>query len=112
MKAHQVKKNERLEEFFLYTRFESSAGSCSKEIDNKFDLIEKNILQALMHLPANLRLLILLCDVKEYSYEQMAVLTRQSVESITENINLARKMLEKSVWTQICLSNPKFLEVK
>jgi RNA polymerase sigma-70 factor (ECF subfamily) len=88
-----------LEEFFLYKRLDESIAlqETSKEdfIENLFD---DNIKEALESLPYQFRLVVLLCDVEGFSYNEIANIIDAPLGTVMSRLYRGRKLLQRQLW--------------
>ena len=88
-----------LEEFYLYKKLdeEESLQEVSKEsfIENMFD---DDIKAALESLPYQFRLVVLLCDVEGFSYNEIADIINAPLGTVMSRLFRGRKLLQQSLW--------------
>jgi DNA-directed RNA polymerase specialized sigma24 family protein len=96
------------EEFYLYKMIDNSVDPTGDPAGKMLGLIEENIAQSIESLPAQARLLILLGYVENFTYEEIACITGQTVISVRRNMRLARIKLQRTVWERISDSELKF----
>jgi len=89
-----------MEEFFLYKRLDESVDlqETSKEefLDNFFD---DDIKAALENLPYQFRLVVLLCDVEGFSYNEIADVIDAPLGTVMSRLYRGRKLLQRQLWT-------------
>ncbi len=89
-----------MEEFFLYKRLDESVDlqEISKEefLDNFFD---DDIKSALENLPYQFRLVVLLCDVEGFSYNEIADIIDAPLGTVMSRLYRGRKLLQRQLWT-------------
>jgi RNA polymerase sigma-70 factor (ECF subfamily) len=56
-------------------------------------MLEENLQNALASLPTNYRTAILLCDVEQYSYQEIAAMTRCAIGTVRSRIHRARTLI-------------------
>jgi RNA polymerase sigma-70 factor (ECF subfamily) len=61
-------------------------------------LVEGEIQQALDALPAEFRLAVILCDVEEFSYEEIAQIMGCPIGTVMSRLHRGRKLLQKSLY--------------
>jgi len=87
-------------EFSLYERVGASnftdAGTPEKSFIAK--ITKEKILQAIHELPEEFRTTLTLCDVDEFSYAEIATITRVPIGTVRSRIARARKLLQKQLW--------------
>ena len=88
-----------LEEFYLYKRLdeEESLHEVAKEdfIENMFD---DDVKSALESLPFQFRLVVLLCDVEGFSYNEIAEIINAPLGTVMSRLFRGRKLLQRSLW--------------
>jgi len=88
-----------LEEFFLYKRLDETASlqESSKEdfIENLFD---DEVKDALESLPYQFRLVVLLCDVEGFSYNEIANIIDAPLGTVMSRLYRGRKLLQRHLW--------------
>lgn len=88
-----------MEEFFLYKRLDESIDlqETSKEefLDNFFD---DDIKAALENLPYQFRLVVLLCDVEGFSYNEIADIIDAPLGTVMSRLYRGRKLLQRQLW--------------
>src|SRR5215472_3725571 len=61
-------------------------------------LIEKEIQQALDALPAEFKLAVILCDVEEFSYEEIAQIMGCPIGTVMSRLHRGRKLLQRTLY--------------
>jgi len=88
-----------LEEFFLYKRLDETVSlqETSKEefLENLFD---DDIKDALENLPYQFRLVVLLCDVEGFSYNEIANIIDAPLGTVMSRLYRGRKLLQRYLW--------------
>jgi RNA polymerase sigma-70 factor (ECF subfamily) len=88
-----------MEEFFLYKRLDETASlqETSKEefIENFFD---DDVKEALENLPYQFRLVVLLCDVEGFSYNEIANIIDAPLGTVMSRLYRGRKLLQRYLW--------------
>lgn len=88
-----------MEEFFLYKRLDEQIElqETSKEsfLDNFFD---DDIKEALENLPYQFRLVVLLCDVEGFSYNEIAGIIDTPLGTVMSRLYRGRKLLQRYLW--------------
>ena len=88
-----------LEEFFLYKRLDETVGlqETSKEefLENLFD---DDVKEALESLPYQFRLVVLLCDVEGFSYNEIANIIDAPLGTVMSRLYRGRKLLQRQLW--------------
>jgi len=89
-----------MEEFFLYKRLDEQIElqETSKEdfLDNFFD---DDIKEALENLPYQFRLVVLLCDVEGFSYNEIASIIDTPLGTVMSRLYRGRKLLQRYLWS-------------
>jgi RNA polymerase sigma-70 factor (ECF subfamily) len=89
-----------LEEFFLYKRLDNDI---SLQETNKEDFLENlfddDIKTALEHLPYQFRLVVLLCDVEGFSYNEIANIVDVPLGTVMSRLYRGRKLLQRHLWS-------------
>ena len=88
-----------LEEFFLYKRLDETVSmqETSKEefLENLFD---DDVKDALESLPYQFRLVVLLCDVEGFSYNEIANIIDAPLGTVMSRLYRGRKLLQRQLW--------------
>lgn len=88
-----------MEEFFLYKRLDETVSmqETSKEefIENFFD---DDVKEALENLPYQFRLVVLLCDVEGFSYNEIANIIDAPLGTVMSRLYRGRKLLQRYLW--------------
>jgi len=88
-----------LEEFFLYKRLDETVSlqETSKEefLENLFD---DDVKDALESLPYQFRLVVLLCDVEGFSYNEIANIIDAPLGTVMSRLYRGRKLLQRHLW--------------
>jgi len=88
-----------MEEFFLYKRLDETVAlqETSKEefLENFFD---DDIKEALESLPYQFRLVVLLCDVEGFSYNEIANIIEAPLGTVMSRLYRGRKLLQRYLW--------------
>ncbi len=61
-------------------------------------LVEREIQQALEALPADFRLAVVLCDVEEFSYEEIAQIMGCPIGTVMSRLHRGRKLLQRALY--------------
>lgn len=89
-----------MEEFFLYKRLDESVNlqETSKEefLENMFD---DDIKGALENLPYQFRLVVLLCDVEGFSYNEISEIINAPLGTVMSRLYRGRKLLQRYLWS-------------
>ena len=87
------------EEFYYYEKIKKYLNSDSTDIDDILDNIHENdIKKALEKLPAQNRLLVILCDIEGFSYTDIAIIINSPMRDITSQLYQGRKLLQRNLW--------------
>jgi len=88
-----------LEEFFLYKRLDETVSlqETSKDefLENLFD---DDVKDALESLPYQFRLVVLLCDVEGFSYNEIANIIDAPLGTVMSRLYRGRKLLQRQLW--------------
>ncbi len=88
-----------MEEFFLYKRLDESVElqEVPKEefLENLFD---DEVKEALDSLPYQFRLVVLLCDVEGFSYNEIADIIDAPLGTVMSRLYRGRKLLQRNLW--------------
>ncbi len=99
--AREPKKdrNDNAQEFYIFKEIESIQ---STEITDKVDFLEKfhehEIKRALEKLPDQYRLPILLCEVEEFSYDEITHIIDRPLRTVISQLYRGRKLLQRILW--------------
>ncbi len=81
---------------------ENDAGERADTLESKCselgNLMEDDVKHAIDSLPVEYKEAILLSDVEELSYNEIAEITNVPIGTVKSRLNRARKMLQKSLW--------------
>ncbi len=89
-----------LSEFYLYNKIDESNDLRRQPTENVIrTLVPDEIDNIINNLPGYMRLVMFLKDVQDFSYEEIAHLTRTSVERVVAGICLGRKLLQRHLWS-------------
>ena len=80
-----------LEEFFLYKRLDESVAL-------QENLFEDDVKEALENLPYQFRLVVLLCDVEGFSYNEIANIIDAPLGTVMSRLYRGRKLLQRYLW--------------
>ncbi len=88
-----------MEEFFLYKRLDETVAmqEVAKEefLENLFD---DEVKEALDNLPYQFRLVVLLCDVEGFSYNEIAEIIDAPLGTVMSRLYRGRKLLQRHLW--------------
>ena len=88
-----------LEEFYLFKRLDETASlqEMPKEefLENLFD---DDVKEALENLPYQFRLVVLLCDVEGFSYNEIAEIIDAPLGTVMSRLYRERKLLQRYLW--------------
>ncbi len=88
-----------LEEFYLFKRLDETASlqEMPKEefLENLFD---DDVKEALENLPYQFRLVVLLCDVEGFSYNEIAEIIDAPLGTVMSRLYRGRKLLQRYLW--------------
>jgi RNA polymerase sigma-70 factor (ECF subfamily) len=88
-----------LEEFYLYKKLDETISfqQMTKEdfLENYF---EDEVKHALENLPYQFRLVVLLCDVEGFSYNEICKIIDAPLGTVMSRIYRGRKLLQRSLW--------------
>jgi RNA polymerase sigma-70 factor (ECF subfamily) len=93
----QVTDVDDVEELFLYRRMAASGMSRSAEDAALERLTAPEVLAALDELPEQFRLAVLLSDVEEFSYKEIAEIMDVPIGTVMSRIHRGRKALQKAL---------------
>jgi RNA polymerase sigma-70 factor (ECF subfamily) len=87
--------------FLLFEQVASSSymdeGTPERSFINK--ITKEKIHQAINELPEEFRITLVLCDVDEFSYAEIAAITQVVIGTVRSRIARARNLLQKKLWT-------------
>ena len=88
-----------LEEFYLYKKLDESL---SLQENSKEDFLENffedDVKNALENLPYQFRLVVLLCDVESFSYNEIANIIGAPLGTVMSRLYRGRKLLQRYLW--------------
>lgn len=74
----------------------TDGGSPEKEFINK--ITSQKIQDAINELPHEFKTTLVLCDVNEFSYAEIAIITQVAIGTVRSRIARARNLLQKQLW--------------
>ena len=99
VKAPQRISYEDLEDFNLYKKIEPVDSS---QVESKDDMLENyfedDVKTALENLPYQFRLVVLLCDVEGFSYNEIATIIDSPLGTVMSRLYRGRKLLQRLLW--------------
>jgi len=100
VKAPQRVSYDDLEDFILYKKSEVINPD---QIESKDDLLdnyfEDDVKTALENLPYQFRLVVLLCDVEGFSYNEIATIIDSPLGTVMSRLYRGRKLLQRTLWS-------------
>ena len=86
--------------FSLYEQIEGSDFTNANTPEKNFiaKVTKEKIHQAINELPEEFRITLVLCDVDEFSYAEIAIITQVAIGTVRSRIARARKLLQKKLW--------------
>jgi RNA polymerase sigma-70 factor (ECF subfamily) len=88
-----------LEEFYLYKKLdESIALQETPKEDFLENFFEDDVKDALEKLPYQFRLVVLLCDVEGFSYNEIAKIIDAPLGTVMSRLYRGRKLLQRNLW--------------
>ena len=86
--------------FSLYEQIEASDFTNADTPEKNFitKITKEKIHQAISELPEEFRITLVLCDVDEFSYAEIAIITQVAIGTVRSRIARARKLLQKKLW--------------
>jgi RNA polymerase sigma factor (sigma-70 family) len=90
------------ESFSLYETLVSSDYAVEDNPEIKFinDLNRKQIENAIEELPIQFRMALILCDIENFSYDEISKMLKVPVGTVRSRISRARGLLQKKLWAQ------------
>jgi len=88
---------EDIEDLYLYRRLAATGMSRSAEDAALERLTAPEVLQALEDLPEQFRLAVLLSDVEQFSYKEIAEITEVPIGTVMSRIHRGRKLLQQAL---------------
>ena len=88
-----------LEEFFLYKRLDETVSLQETGKDEFLEnLFDDDVKEALENLPYQFRLVVLLCDVEGFSYNEIANIIDAPLGTVMSRLYRGRKLLQRYLW--------------
>lgn len=86
--------------FSLYEQIEGSDFTNANTPEKNFiaKITKEKINKAINELPEEFRITLVLCDVDEFSYAEIAIITQVAIGTVRSRIARARKLLQKKLW--------------
>jgi RNA polymerase sigma-70 factor (ECF subfamily) len=86
--------------FSLYEQIEASDFTNADTPEKSFiaKITKEKIHKAVNELPEEFRITLVLCDVDEFSYAEIAIITQVAIGTVRSRIARARKLLQKKLW--------------
>ncbi len=91
--------NDELEEFYLFRKLDEKKSlqeTAKNDILENF--FEKDVKDALEKLPYQFRLMVLLCDVEGFSYNETATIIDTSLTTVISRLYHGRKLFQRNLW--------------
>jgi RNA polymerase sigma-70 factor (ECF subfamily) len=86
--------------FSLFDKVEMSSftdgGTPEKDFVSK--ITKEKIYEAINELPEEFRITLVLCDVNDFSYAEIAAITQVAIGTVRSRIARARNLLQKKLW--------------
>jgi len=95
-------KNDELEEFYLFKKLDekdSLQETAKNDILENF--FEKDVKSALEKIPYQSRLIVLLCDVEGFSYNEIATIIDTPLTTVISHLYHGRKLFQRNLWCYI-----------
>ena len=89
------------EEFYLYNQIRDLSGqelSQGAEEEVLSHYLDEDVYKALNDLPPNFRMAVILADIEELSYKEIAEVLQIPIGTVMSRISRARRQLQKSLW--------------
>jgi len=87
-----------IEDLYLYRRISTLDGAGRSAEDTLFDLFtDDEVKQALESLPENFRIPVLLADVEEFSYKEIAEMLDVPIGTVMSRLHRGRKAMQKAL---------------
>ena len=88
-----------LEEFFLYNRLNEMVTLPAVEAEDFIEkLFDDDVTQALEKIPYQFRLVVLLSDVNDFSYKEIAEMMQIPLGTVMSRLFRGRKLLQRQLW--------------
>lgn len=88
-----------LQDLYLYRRLGEEAGAThSAETEVLEQFVDVNIIEALESLPENFRMPVLLADVEDFSYKEIAEILDIPIGTVMSRLHRGRKALQRKLW--------------
>jgi RNA polymerase sigma-70 factor (ECF subfamily) len=89
------------EEFYLYNQIRDLNGQelsqgAEEEVLSRY--LDEDVYKALNDLPPNFRMAVILADIEELSYKEIAEALQIPIGTVMSRISRARRQLQKSLW--------------
>jgi RNA polymerase sigma-70 factor (ECF subfamily) len=89
------------EDFYLYNRIRDLSGQeltqgADEEVLSQY--LDEDVYQALNNLPPNFRMAVILADIEELSYKEIADVLQIPIGTVMSRISRARRQLQQSLW--------------
>ena len=89
-----------LQDLYLYRRLGDPSGATESAEDTALDqFVDKDIKAALESLPEHFRMPVLLADVEEFSYKEIAEILDIPIGTVMSRLHRGRKALQKKLWS-------------
>jgi len=88
-----------LQDLYLYRRLGDASGasvSAEKEVLDAF--VDEDIVEAIESLPENFRMPVLLADVEDFSYKEIAEMLDIPIGTVMSRLHRGRKALQRKLW--------------
>lgn len=99
IKAPQKVSYDDMEDFTLYKKINSADSLKVLEKNNLLEnSFEDDVKSALENLPYQFRLVVLLCDVEEFSYNEISEIIGSPLGTVMSRLYRGRKLLQRMLW--------------
>jgi RNA polymerase sigma-70 factor (ECF subfamily) len=89
---------EDLDEWFLFDRLGAQSVARSAEEDVLENIPDADVKEALESIPENFRMAVLLADVEDFAYKEIAEITGVPIGTVMSRLHRGRKALEKALY--------------
>ena len=99
LKIIKAEANDELDEFYLFRKLDETISIQERTKEDILEnFYEKDVKAALEKLPYQFRLMVLLCDVEGFSYNETATIIDASLTTVISCLYHGRKLFQQNLW--------------
>jgi RNA polymerase sigma-70 factor (ECF subfamily) len=91
--------NDELDEFYLFRKLDETMSIQERTKEDILEnFYEKDVKAAIEKLPYQFRLMVLLCDIEGFSYNETATIIDASLSTVISRLYHGRKLFQRNLW--------------